>query len=149
MKLNILYIVNKHKMNKKGLCPITCRLTLEKRKKHFATGLFINPKHWNSKQQYVEPPEPDAEIINTQLSLIKTKINKAFLMLQVQENSFTVEDIYKTYKGEKIEKEYNVIEYFECYLKRLKTLIGIDIKQVTWELAKDIPYLKSSIPLKK
>ncbi len=56
MKLNILYIVNKHKMNKKGLCPINCRLTFRKSMKHFATGLFINPKSWNSKQQLIKPP---------------------------------------------------------------------------------------------
>ena len=53
-------------------------------------------------------------------------------MLQVQENSFSVEDIYSLYKGDKSAREYNVIEFFERYLKRLKTLINIDIKQVTW-----------------
>ena len=31
-----------------------------------------------------------------------------------------------------IDVQYNVVEYFERYLKRIKTLIGIDIKQVTW-----------------
>jgi hypothetical protein len=132
MKLNILYTINKSKTNSKGLCGITCRLTYLKSRKQFSTGLFINPKNWNSKQQEVTPPEPDEELKNGQLSLIKTKLSKAFLMLQVQENNFKVEDIYKTYKGEKLEKQYNVIEFFERYLKRLKTLIGIDIKQVTW-----------------
>ena len=132
MKLNILYTINKCKINSKGLCAITCRLTYLKTRKQFSTGIFINPKNWNSKQQLVKPPEPDSEIINNQLSLIKTKINRAFLMLQVQENSFSVEDIYSLYKGEKSAREYNVVEFFERYLKRLKTLIDIDIVQVTW-----------------
>ena len=110
MKLNILYIVNKHKINKKGLCPVNCRLTFSKTKKHFATGLFINPKNWNSKQQYVEPPETDAELINTQLSLIKTKLSQAFLFLQVKGSDFTVDDIYKQYKGETPKKEFGVME---------------------------------------
>ncbi|WP_242156342.1 hypothetical protein [Aestuariivivens sediminis] len=52
-------------------------------------------------------------------------------MLQVQENDFTVEDVYKTYKGEKIEMQHTVNEFFERYLKRVKTLVGIDIKEVT------------------
>ncbi|TJY34682.1 site-specific integrase [Pontimicrobium aquaticum] len=132
MKLNILYTINKSKTNKKGLCGVTCRLTYSKNRKQFSTGLFINPKNWNNKQQEVKPPEPDAELINTQLSLIKTKLSQAFLVLQVQENDFTVEDIYKTYKGEKIAKDHNTIEYFERYLKRLKTLVGIDIVESTW-----------------
>ena len=130
MKLNILYTINKSKENSKGLCGITCRLTYLKKRKQFSTGLFINPSFWNNKQQLVKPPEPDSELINTQLSLIKTKLSQAFLMLQIKESSLTVEDIYTVYKGEKIEKEYNVIEFFERYLKRLKTLVGIDIKQV-------------------
>lgn len=53
-------------------------------------------------------------------------------MLQIQEINFAAEDIYRLYKGEKLSKEYNVVEYFEIYLKKLKTLIGIDIVQATW-----------------
>ena len=130
IKINYLPIKGRINMNER--CAIKCRITYNKKRKEFSTGLFINPKNWNSKQQLVKPPEPDSDIINTQLSLIKTKINKAFLMLQVLENSFSVEDIYSLYKGEKSAREYNVIEFFERYLKRLKTLINIDIKQVTW-----------------
>jgi len=132
MKLSILYTINKSKTNKKGHCGITCRLTYLKNRKQFSTRQFINTINWNSKQQLVKPPEPDSDYINSQLSLIKTKINRAFLLLQVQENDFSVEDIYSLYKGEKSAREYNVIEFFERYLKRLKTLVGIDIVQVTW-----------------
>ena len=132
IKVNLLFYLYKIKPNKKGQCPVRCRITYLKKRKQFSTGLFISPSNWNSKQQLVKPPEPDSELINTQLSLIKTKLSQAFLMLQIKESSFTVSDIYTVYKGEKIEKEYNVIEFFERYLKRLKTLVGIDIKQVTW-----------------
>ena len=105
MKLSIRYYTDNSKSNKIGKTVIKCRLTFNKKRKEFSTGLFINPKNWNSKQQLVKPPEPDAELINTQLSLIKTKINRAFLMLQVKENSFTVDDIYSLYKGKKTQKE--------------------------------------------
>ncbi|MDA9344097.1 site-specific integrase [Algibacter sp.] len=159
MKLNILYIVSKTKLNKKGRCPIKCRLTYNKIRHHFATGLFINPTNWNSKQQLVKPREPDSEYINNQLSLIKTKINKAFLMLQIKEERFNVEDIYSLYKGDKTQKEHNVVEYFESYLKKLKTLINIDIKQVTWNkfnyIKKDVKsfvkwqFKTNDYPLKK
>lgn len=132
MKLNIRYLLYKSKTNSSGKCPVRCRITYNLKRKEFSTGQFIKPDHWNNKQQLVKPPEPDSDYINSQLSLIKTKINRAFLLLQVQENSFTVEDIYKTYKGEKREKDYYVIEFFERYLKRRKTLVDIDIVQVTW-----------------
>ena len=130
--MKVLFLLAKNRTNKKGKCTLKCRITYCKERREFSIGQFVNPNYWNSKQQLVKPPESDSDIINQQLSLIKTKINRAFLMLQVQENSFTVEDIYKLYKGEKIKKEYDTVEFFERYLKRLKTLIGIDIKQITW-----------------
>jgi integrase/recombinase XerD len=133
MKLNILYIVNKHKLNKKGLCPLNCRLTFSKSKKHFSTGLFINPDLWNSKKQVVKPPEPDAELINTQLSLIRTKLNQAFLFLQVNEVNFDVQDIYQQYKGKPLKKERGVVEVYDMHSQRIKKLIGIDIKDVTYK----------------
>jgi len=88
------------KTNSKGMCPIRCRVTYKKERKEFSTGLFINPKSWNSKQQLIKPPEPDAELINSQLSLIRTKLIQAFLFLQVKGSDFAVDDIYKQYKGE-------------------------------------------------
>jgi len=159
MKLNIRYLLYKSKTNSSGKCPVRCRITYNKQRKEFSTGLFINPTNWNSKQQLVKSLEPDSDIINSQLSLIKTKINRAFLMLQVQEIGFTVEDIYSLYKGKKSAREYNVVEFFERYLKRLKTLINIDIKQVTWNkhsyVKNDVKsfikwkYKTSDFPLKK
>ncbi|MBT8266139.1 MAG: site-specific integrase [Bacteroidia bacterium] len=142
MKLNIRYLLYKSKTNSSGKCPVRCRVTYHLKRKEFSTGLFIKPDNWNSKQQLVKPPEPDAEIINTRLSLIKTKINKAFLMLQVQEEHFTVADIYSTYKGEKRIKDYNTIEFFNRYLHKIRRLIGIDIQLETW---KKFEYVKRHV----
>ncbi|MDP3353099.1 MAG: tyrosine-type recombinase/integrase [Flavobacteriaceae bacterium] len=133
MKLIVRYIVALNRINNVGKTSIGCRITYGKQRIQFSTGLFINPKSWNSKHQKAEPPNEENDFINIQLSLIKSKINKVFLWLQVQENNFIVNDIYRLYKGVKLRKEYNVIEYFEHRLNKLKKLIGIDIKQVTWD----------------
>ena len=120
------------RLNKIGKCVIKCRITYYKQRKEFSTGLFIYPKYWNSKKQKVLEDVEHSEYTNTQLSLIINKMNQAFLLLQIQESTFTVEDIYTLFKGEKLKKEYNVVEYFEVFLDRLKKLIEIDIKQATW-----------------
>jgi integrase len=132
MKIKIRFYIDKTKTNKMGNCPINCRTTYKKQRKQFSTGLFIKPESWDSKHQSVKPPNDENNIINIQLSLIKSKINKAFLMLQIQENNYDLNDIYTLYKGKKIAKEQNVLEVFESYLNMLKKLIGIDIKQATW-----------------
>jgi integrase/recombinase XerD len=132
-KINILFVISSSRIRKDTKASLTCRITFKKTRKTFSTGLFVRPNNWNSKQQIVKPPESDAELINSQLSLIKTKINRAFLMLQVKETNFTVEDIYSTYKGEKRTKEFNTIEFFNRYLDRLKRLVEVDIQQKTWK----------------
>ena len=121
-KINILFLIATNRVNKSWKCSLRCRLTYLKKRKEFSTGLFINPKHWNSKKQKVLAETENHEFTNTQLSLIKTQINQAFLLLQIQDINFTVNDIYTLYKGEKLSKEYNVIEYFERYLNKLKTV---------------------------
>ena len=133
MKLNILFTVNKAKINNKGFSSILCRLTYYKDRKSFSTGLFINPIHWNGKKQKVFDDTEQSDYLNKQLSLIENKIRQAFLILQIQGNNFTVNDIYTLSKGEKQAKDHNVVEYFETYLNKLKKLIGVSIKQATWD----------------
>jgi len=132
MKLNILFLLYKSKTNFTGKCPIRCRVTYNNKRKEFSTGQFINPSNWLSKHQTIKPDEPDAELINTQLSLIKTKLSQAFLFLQVKGSEFDVDDIYKQYKGETPKKELGVMEVYNIHSDRIKKLVGIDIKQVTY-----------------
>ena len=142
-KLIIRYIVALNRINPEGKTAIGCRITYAKQRKQFSTGQFINPNNWNVKQQFVEPPEPDAELTNSQLSLIRTKLSQAFLFLQVRDIDFTVNDIYIQYKGETNKKDFGVMEVYNLHSARIKKLIGIDIKQVTYQ-----KYLESGVHLK-
>lgn len=104
------------RLNRIGKCVIRCRITYLKQRKEFSTGLFIYPKFWNRKKQKVLEDAEYSDYINTQLSLIINKMNQVFLLLQVQDDNFNVEDIYPLYKGEKLKKEHHTIEYFEVFL---------------------------------
>ncbi len=130
-KLSILIYIDKSKLNRDSDCPIKCRLTFLKSRKQFSTGLFANPKQWNSKKQKVLDETEQSEYINTQLSLIKNKIHQAFLMLQIQEDSFDVHDIYSLYKGEHLPKETGTIEFFDKFLRKMERLVGLEIKKAT------------------
>ncbi|NQW37471.1 MAG: site-specific integrase [Flavobacteriales bacterium] len=140
--IKVLFVLVKKRVNVSNKCAIKCRVTYSKERKEFATGLFINPINWHKKLQQVVPPEPDHDFINIQLSLIKTKINKAFLFLQVNELDFNVQDIYTHYKGEPLKKDYGVMEVYKLHSARIKKLIGIDIKEVTYQ-----KYLESGVHL--
>ena len=82
-KINILFLIDKTRINRNNKAPIRCRITYLKERKIFSTGLFINPKNWSSAKQQAVPLNTENTQINTQLSLIKQEINQAFLFLQV------------------------------------------------------------------
>lgn len=130
--LKILFVISATRKNKKGLVPLICRLTYLGSRKPFATGLFINPNHWNSKLQLAKPPNEENTFINNELSLIKNKLNQAFLMLQIQGDDFDCYEIYSQYKGKPARKNIGVVSHFQDYLNKSKKLIGIEIKQSTW-----------------
>tara|TARA_R110002012_G_scaffold214699_1_gene385798 strand:+ start:142 stop:378 length:237 start_codon:yes stop_codon:yes gene_type:complete len=46
-KITVLFVIQRNKMNKKGLCPIRCRITYQKKRKVFSSGLFIKPENWD------------------------------------------------------------------------------------------------------
>lgn len=141
-RLTIRFVIAKNRTRNDGSAPLLCRLTYIEMRKQFATGIFINPKNWDSKRQLTKPPNDDNTYINNQLSLIKNKINQAFLLLQVKEEPFDVNDIYNQYAGKTLAKEYGMIEYYQIYLERFKKLVGIEIKQQTWD---KFSYIKEDV----
>jgi len=115
----ILFVLRKNKTNNKGLSPIQCRLTYNLKRKPFSTGLFVNPDLWNAKLQKVDSQTKESKQTNTQLSLIKQEINQAFLLLQVQKENFTIEDLYQTYRGEDVKESKTLMEVFNLHNSRM------------------------------
>lgn len=132
-KLIVLFYLNKSKINKKGTCPIKCRITFRKKRKEFATGEFINPDNWNAKQQRAISNSIESQQLNTQLQIITANIKKEYLKLQLSETEFTTEDIFGHYIGEPTSQERYLIDYFNEFLVKKKKLIGIDIEHATWK----------------
>ena len=79
-KINILFLIAKNRMNTSGKCVIKCRITYNKQRHEFSTGLFTNPKNWSSAKQQTFPLNTENTQINTQLSLIKQEINQDFFL---------------------------------------------------------------------
>ncbi|MEQ8624640.1 MAG: site-specific integrase [Vicingaceae bacterium] len=125
-KLSILFLLQKARVNKKGICPLRCRITFQSKRKEFSTGLFINPKYWHPKIQKAKPSNQENNYINSQISLIKQKINQAFLMLQVNESSFDVEDVYLNYIGKPTHNNKTFLEVLMVHNNRMEKLVGIN-----------------------
>ena len=131
--LIVLFYLNRAKTNQKEFCPIYCRITYLKKRKQFSTGQFVNPIHWNSKQQKAVKHSLNNEHINLQLELISNEIRKVFLQLQLSGVEYKVDDIFISYLGKPVLQDYGMVQYFKEYLKKKEKLIGKDIKLVTWK----------------
>ncbi len=148
-KLSILFLLQKARINKQGKCPVRCRITYQEKRYEFSSGILTSPELWHSKLQQVKPLNEENSYINNQLSLIKSKINQAFLFLQMRGTDFDVTDIYFVYKGEKPKAEKAVLEVYQEYMVRLKKLLDKEIQQVTYnKYLESFNHLKNFIKYK-
>jgi len=146
IKLYIRFIFNKNRLNLNGNVLIKCRLTYNKKRKDFSTGISVNPDYWDPKKQRLLDKSDQEETINMQLSLIKNKLSKAFLMLQIKEEAFSVNDIYNLFQGKSLEKDMGIIEVYNLHNERIERLIGKEIVQVTYDkYLESLKHLKSFI----
>ncbi len=139
--LSILFLIQKSKLNSQGKCPIRCRITLNGKRKEFSTGLFIEPKFWDSKSQLAKFSD-ESDFINDSLSIILQNLRNSYLKLKVKAATFAVADIILDYKGETTQKEQGLMEVYNIHSDRIKKLVGKDIKEVTYS-----KYLESGIHL--
>jgi len=121
---NVLFFLVRTRENKRGLCPVYCRITWNGKRKEFSTGEFIDPKSWNAKHQLAIGGSSESELINTQLEIIRSNLKKCYLTLQLAGVSFGVEDILIEYKGEAAEpSELLVLAFFSLVIVLLLPVI--------------------------
>lgn len=132
-KITILFIINTARTNQRGLCPLNCRITLNKERKQFNPGLLVNPVYWESKLQKVNAQEANHKYINAQLERIQVKIYNIALVFQLQGIKLKLDNIFSEYKGIPIKKEEHILSCYRKYVSRIQKLVGIEIKQNTYE----------------
>lgn len=129
---NILFVQAKNRTNKKNQSPLYCRITLNGIRKQFSTGIHIESAYWNSKKQLVLKTHKTESLYNSLLDNIKSKINNAYGVLKLEDNVFTIEDILDKYLGKEIKKKENILSYYKQYLFKTKKLVGLDLKESTY-----------------
>ena len=131
-KFKILFIEGKNRKNKKNQSPLYCRLTLNGNRKQLSTGIHIEADYWDTKNQVILKSHKSAILYNSQLDTIKSKVNSIYMILRLQENPFSVEDIHDKYLGKEIKKSEFVLSYYKQYLTKIKKLVGLEIKENTY-----------------
>lgn len=129
---NILFVQAKNRTNKKNQSPLYCRITLNGIRKQFSAGINIESEYWDSKKQLVLKNHKTASLYNSLLDNIKSKINNAYGILKLEDNVFTIEDIFDKYLGKEVKKKEHVLSYYKQYLSKIKKLVGLELKDSTY-----------------
>jgi integrase len=128
----ILFIEGKNRKNKKNQSPLFCRLTLNGNRKQLSTGINIESEHWDTRNQVILKSHKSAILYNSQLDTIKSKVNSIYMILRLQENPFSIEDIHDKYFGKELKKSEFILSYYKQYLAKIKKLVGLEIKDNTY-----------------
>ena len=128
----ILFIEGKNRKNKKNQSPLFCRLTLNGNRKQLSTGINIESEHWDTKNQVILNSHKSAILYNSQLDKIKSKVNSIYMILRLQENPFSIEDIHDKYFGKELKKSEFILSYYKQYLSKIEKLVGLEIKDNTY-----------------
>jgi integrase/recombinase XerD len=128
----ILFIEGKNRKNKKNQSPLFCRLTLNGNRKQLSTGINIESEHWDTRNQVILKSHKSAILYNSQLDKIKSKVNSIYMILRLQENPFSIEDIHDKYFGKELKKSEFILSYYKQYLSKIEKLVGLEIKNNTY-----------------
>ena len=131
-KIRVLFVIAHNRIKKNNKAPVYCRVTYNKCRKQFATGVFVKPEYWDNIRQKILPESTVNSLLNNSLSLINHQTNEAFLMLQILPNEFDVDDIYRKYKGEDSKEEITILGAYDLHNSKTEKLIGIDFNQLSW-----------------
>ena len=95
--LKVLFVQAKNRTNKKNVATLYRRFTLNGNRKQFSTGIQIETKHWDNKTQTILKSHNYALLYNSLLENIKSKISNIYIILELQGDSFSIDDFQDKY----------------------------------------------------
>ena len=119
----IIFFLYKSKKNPKGKSPIYCRVTRNKKQKHFSTGFYILSSEWHSPSQSVIN-NPLAEQINNHLIAIKAKAMELSLQHRLTERECTLDEFVSLLLGRKSQNLSSFLEVFHQHNIEVEALVG-------------------------
>lgn len=107
IKYTIKTILRKDKKKPNGTMPITIRVTIDRKTTYSSIGHYINPIHWDEKNELVKSGNPYSKEINLEIQAKKSAIIKKMVGAQVEEKVVTVNTLKKELSN------VNTTNYFE------------------------------------
>ncbi|OQP49290.1 hypothetical protein A4H97_28515 [Niastella yeongjuensis] len=97
--LSILFYRKTKKLNKKGLLPLYCRVTIDGLSDEISTGCYIKYDDWESDKKIVLSTCPDHTKINKKLRQMKTDLERHFDLVTAKNGLAVPKQVLESYKS--------------------------------------------------
>lgn len=149
-RCKILFFIKKNEPKKNGYSTIMIRITLNKKRVQFSSGLEINPIVWGQNKERVFGRTYIANHINNRLDIIKTRLFTSYLDALNKEISLSPQYLKNFFLGIDDSKELMLIYQFKKQLKLFKTKTGFRLDPKTlsrYELTLDrvVEFMRSEL----
>lgn len=149
-RYRVLFFIKKNEPKKNGHSTIMIRITFNKERVQFSSGLEVNPAIWDQKAEKVIGKKQLANQINNRLDIIRTKLFTSYLEASNKGKELSAQYIKNTFLGIDNSSELMLVYQFEKQLKFFKTKTGFRLDQKTlnrYELTLNriIEFMKSEL----
>ncbi len=111
--MKTIFYLSKKKINKKGLAPIYCRITVNGRRSELSTGFFIKPEFWKN-EALIDTSEENV-LINAALVKQKNEIHRLYCDLLLKDKPVSADMLMQLFTG-KAKQYHTFIELINEYV---------------------------------
>lgn len=122
MRLIVNYLLRGDKKAGNDLCPLYVRFTLNQKRGQLSTGIRVLKKDWDESKQLMKDKAPGAQVYNSQILKITTRLHDTYNQLLSLRDDFDVNDIKDHYLRAKNYK--GLLETFDYYLETIENNLG-------------------------
>lgn len=130
-RYRVLFFIKKNEPKKNGHSTIMIRITFNKERVQFSSGLDVKPAIWDQKAEKVIGKKQLANQINNRLDMIRTKLFTSYLDASNKGRDLSAQYIKNTFLGIDNFRELMLVYQFKKQLKFFKTKTGFRLDQKT------------------
>ncbi len=119
MSIKVIAVIRKDKINKDGTAPIHIRITQNKRKKYFSTGIAIPLNAWDSENQRISPDYPSSSTLQVRINEKRLALEKLIARMEFIEETVSIDSI--SLDKPKLH-DCRLGEYFEQRISELESM---------------------------
>lgn len=170
------YVLRRSKRDRKGLCPVYARITVNGTRCELAMKQYLSPENWNIGKGMAKPLNNDLKQFNSYLEEMRGKLARCYRELQLQDCLLTAVAVKNAMLGVgkpetpshsllwlitqhntmmaqvlkpgSLKNYYTTERYLKAFLQKQFKAVDIPLKQMNYEFITNFEFFVRTTPLK-